>query len=382
MENFIMYNPTKLHFGRGVTGKLGKTAAGYGKKALLVYGKGSVKKNGSYQQVCEQLQQAGISYVEYDGIKSNPIIEDVDQAAQLGKQHQAEMIIALGGGSVVDSAKIIALAMQYEGPAWDIMEEKVKPVKATPLLAILTLAATGSEMNQYAVVQNNCLQKKIGYGNRLIYPAHSFLDPTFTLSVPAHYTAYGIVDLIAHALEAWFGQGEASLSDKFTAAIIKEALQYGPELMNDLENYELRAKIMYAATCALNGMTTLGRKSADWGTHDIGHCLSVIFDMPHGASLSIAYPAWLRLQQPHLHDRILELGQALFAADHVDDTIYKLEYFFKSLGSPIRLKDAHIDLHQAETRQKIKSVMVQNKVSGYAHPMTEADYDKLLDFMA
>ena len=165
---------------------------------------------------------------------------------------------------------------------------------------MLTLAATGTEMNRFAVVQNNQTKEKLGYGDPLIYPKESFLDPSYTISVPANYTSYGITDLIAHSLEAFFGEGEASLSDRFVYAIIHEALDNGPLLMKDPENYLLREKIMYAATNALNNLTFYGRKSGDWGVHSIGHVLSVLYDIPHGASLSIAYPAWLRLHQDRI----------------------------------------------------------------------------------
>lgn len=381
MENFVMYNPVKLHFGDGVTDKIGKIAAGYGRNVLLITGKGSAKTSGAYEQVMARLQGAGLQVFEYSGIKSNPIIEDVDKAAALGKEKQADLIVALGGGSVIDSAKIIALAMKYHGNAWDIMEEKHKPTDAVPLIAVLTLAATGTEMNPYAVVQNTCQQKKIGYGNKLIYPRHSFLDPSFTLSVPKDYTAYGVVDLIAHSLEAWFGEGKASLSDRFIVAIIKEAMKYGPELLKDLENYDLRARIMYAATCALNGMTVYGKKSQDWGVHAIGHCLSVVHDVPHGASLSIAYPAWMKLQKDRIPQRIQELGTALFETNTLDDTIYKLEYLFKNLGSPVTLNEAGIDLQKDGVKEKLVKVMTANKVSGIVHKMDENDYPVLLQLM-
>ncbi len=170
----------------------------------------------------------------------------------------------------------------------------MEKVTSVPLIAVLTLAATGTEMNPVAVLQNPGTREKIGFRNDAMYPTHSFLDPAYTLSVPANYTAYGIVDLVAHCLEAWFGEGDATLSDRFVLSIIKEALEYGPALMADLSNYELRARIMWAATNALNNMTMYGRVSGDWGVHALGHVLSFLYDTPHGASLSIMYPAWMK----------------------------------------------------------------------------------------
>jgi alcohol dehydrogenase YqhD (iron-dependent ADH family) len=382
MENFVMYNPVKLHFGKGVTDKIGDITAEYGKRVLLVYGKGSVKKNGSYDQVTKQLKNAGLEIIEFDGIKSNPVIEDVDAAAKLGKENNVDVIVALGGGSVIDSAKVISIAIKYEGPAWDFIEGKAKPVDATPLIAVLTLAATGTEMNATAVVQSNCAQKKAGFNTPLMFPKHSFLDPTFTQSVPRDYTAYGILDLIAHALENWFGQGESSLTDRFIVSIIKDAMKHGPNLLEDLNNYDLRARIMFAATCALNGMTGWGKKSGDWGVHVIGHCLSVAYDVPHGASLSIVYPAWLKLHKNRIPERINKLGTALFGTSDVDDAIYKLEYLFKVLECPISLKEIDLNIKRNGVYEKLLDVMQKNKVNGQVYKLTEEDYPKLLELMA
>jgi alcohol dehydrogenase YqhD (iron-dependent ADH family) len=381
MEKFILYNPVKLHFGKGALDKLGKEAVGVGRRALLVLGKGSVKNNGSYHETISKLNEASIEIFEYDGIKSNPIIEDIENAANLGKKKKVNMVIGIGGGSVIDSAKIIALAISNPEPIWDIVTGKVTPKAALPIICVLTLAATGTEMNPYAVVQNNKLKKKTGYGHKLMYPKVSFLDPTFTLSVPKNYTAYGIVDLIAHSLEAYFGKGEATLSDKITLSIIHEAIKYGPELLKDLESYELREKIMYAATCALNGITFVGKESPDWGVHDIGHTLSVLYDVPHGASLSIAYPAWLKLQSNRIPGKIIELGNAIFATENVNDTIYKMEYFFNMLESPLKLSQLGINLDEKQKDQLFK-VMVKNKVNGVAHNLTQEDYRFLINEMA
>ena len=381
MENFKIYNPVELHFGAGVVSKLGGQASAYGKKALLVYGKGSVKKNGSYDHTIKSLLEAGIEVTEYDGIKPNPIIEDVDAAANLGRKEGVDMVVAVGGGSVIDSAKVIAITIPVNHSGWEFLDGNEKPQKALPLLCVLTLAATGTEMNAAAVVQSDAHQKKIGFANKWMFPKHSFLDPAYTLSVPETHTAYGIVDLIAHALEAWFGEGDASLSDRFIIAIIKEALKYGPGLMKDLENYDLRARIMYAATCALNGMTVPGKKSQDWGVHDIGHTLGVKWDLAHGATLSIAYPAWLKLQEERIPHRIIELGSALFGCETVEDTIYKLEYFFQLLGCPVKLSQAGLNCRK-EDKEDLFRIMHLNKVDGVNHKLSEQDYRFLIDQMA
>ncbi len=378
MENFIIHNPTALHFGRGVTGELGKTVTRYGKNVLLIYGKGSIRRNGIYQQVTEQLQGAGCRVAEYPGIKPNPVTDDADAAVALGRMRNVEVILAVGGGSVIDTAKIVSLAIPSGAKAWDIMTRKAKPQAALPLITVLTLAATGTEMNQFAVLQNEQTRHKIGYGNPLIFPAHSFLDPSFTLSVPRDYTAYGIADLIAHALENFFGAGDATLSDKFVYAVIKEAMEFGPALLNDLNNYDLRAKIMYAATNALNGLTAYGRVSGDWGVHDLGHILSLLYDLPHGATLSVAYPAWLKLMRQRAGDRITELGKNLFDVKTVKETIAAFEDLFAELSCPVRMEELNIGEHQ---KGDIVALMKKNKVNGMNYKLSEPDIENIVDLM-
>ena len=342
MINFTAYNPVRLHFGKGVVKELGSAAAELGKKALLVYGGGSVKRNGSYDDTVAQLNAAGIEVIEYGGIKPNPLASDVDEAAALGRKNKVEFIVAVGGGSAIDSAKVLSACIAENVSAWQIMSRKVDPSSALPLISVLTLAATGTEMNAAAVLQNPETRQKIGLRHPVFYPRHSYLDPGYTLSVPANYTSFGIVDLVAHALEAWFGEGSAPMSDRFVAAIIKEAMEIGPKLMGDLSNYEYRERIMWAATCALNDVTVHGRRSGDWGVHGMGHVLSFLYDTAHGATLSIVYPAWLRRLAEKQPARIVELGKALFDVDTASAAIEELEGFFTSISSPIRASEAGI----------------------------------------
>ena len=370
MQNFIAYIPTQLHFGKGVIKGLPEAALPFGKKVLLMYGKGSVLKNGSYNNTIEQLKIAGMEIFEYDGIKSNPVVEDVDAAAELGIGKKVDMIVAVGGGSVIDSAKITAICIHDRIKAWDVVKRKVVPTGAIPLITVLTLAATGTEMNSVAVLQNHKTDEKLGYGHLSMYPKHSFLDPGYTLSVPANYTAFGVVDLVAHCLEAWFGAGDASLSDRFVIAIIKEAMEFGPQLMGNLSDYDLRARIMWAATNALNGLTSYGRVSGDWAVHGLGHVLSYLYDTPHGASLSIVYPAWLRIMKERIPERISQLGVQLFNENDPEKTIFKLETFFSALGSPVRLSD--IGKNDKDIEEIIK-IMNYNRVSGMNMRLNEDD---------
>jgi alcohol dehydrogenase YqhD (iron-dependent ADH family) len=252
------------------------------------------------------------------------------------------------------------------------------PRSGLPLFAVLTLAATGTEMNRFAVVQDVKTKEKLGFGYPPMYPTVSFLDPSYTISVNADYTSFGISDLVAHALEAYFGKGDASLSDRFVFSIIKEAMEYGPQLMDNLEDYDLRARIMYAATMALNNLTMYGRESGDWGVHSIGHILSVLYDVPHGASLSITYPAWIRFHSDRAGDRIKFLGKNLFGVDGVEETAISFEKFFRSINSPVRLSDTHYGNYNKE---EIISTMIANGVGGAHHKLDEKDYHKLLELL-
>jgi alcohol dehydrogenase YqhD (iron-dependent ADH family) len=378
MEKFTAYNPTALHFGEGVISGLGQKVTLFGKNVLLVYGKGSVVKNGILDKVKSQLNEAGCKITEYNGIKPNPVITDVNAAAALGRKAGVDVIVAVGGGSVIDSAKIISIAIPVGYDAWQFLTGKAKPQTAVPLIAVLTLAATGTEMNPYAVVQNDDAQMKPGYGHVLLYPKHSFLDPSFTLSVPADQTANGIADLIAHALEAYFGKGDASLSDRFVYGVIGEAMEYGPALMKDLGNYILREKIMYAATCALNGMVFHGRAGGDWGVHEFGHVFSLLYDIPHGASLSIGFPAWMKLQSERIPDRITQLGKKLFGTGDPQGTVKGFEDFFSSVSCPIRLSQVGIG---AEKKSEVLRVAALNKANGAHHELSADDHARLFDLM-
>jgi alcohol dehydrogenase YqhD (iron-dependent ADH family) len=287
------------------------------------------------------------------------------------------LILAVGGGSVIDSAKVISATIPVDHSAWEFYGGDEKPKTAIPLIAVLTLAATGTEMNPFAVVQNNATKEKLGWGNNHLYPRHSFLDPQYTVSVPRDYTAYGIADLMVHCTEAYFDGGDASLSDRFVFSILKEAVEYGPQLLEDLNNYELRARIMYAATAALNKLTMHGRiKGGDWGVHQLGHVLSMLYDIPHGASLTIILPAWMKYFKKRLSDKIARLGQNVFGTETADDAIESFESFFKGIGCPVRLSECGI---QRIDKNEILEGMAATNPSGNEIKLNSEDYPKLID---
>jgi len=324
------------------------------------------------------MPNAGLEIVEYSGIKPNPVVDDVRKAIALGKEKEVNVVLALGGGSVIDSSKIISLGLVNDIDPWEFMTWQAEPEKSVPLVTVLTLAATGTEMNAAAVLQNHETGQKLGFVNPRLFPKDSFLDPSFTVTVPKDYTAYGIVDLIAHALEAFFGEGEPAVIDRITLDIIKDAMQWGQQLLDNLQNMDLRANMMLDATLALNGLTGYGKTSGDWGVHALGHELSFLYDLPHGATLSIAYPAWLRLQSERIPQRIQKLGEGLFGTTDLEETIQKLETFFSALGSPIRITETGTDTSKKE---EILKQMNKNKVSGMHHALNDEDRARLVEMM-
>ena len=377
MENFSFYNPTKVHFGKDAISDLGKIATKYGSNALFIYGKTSIKNNGIYEKVVGQLKSNQINIFEYSGIKSNPVLEDAENAVNLARQNNCELIVAVGGGSVIDTAKIVSLCIVEDINVWELVKGKAKVNSSLPLLAVLTIAATGSEMNQFAVLQNPATKEKNGFGHPLMFPKHSFLDPQFTFSVSKSQTTNGIVDLIAHSLEAFFAKGSSPLSDKFIASIILEAMEISFQLLKEPTNYDLRARMMWAATCALNGIAYSGKSSSgDWGVHNIGHILSFLYDLPHGQTLSIAYPAWLKFHLNRIPKRISELGKLLFKTENSELTIEKLIGFFKSIESPVSLLELGFSKNQ---KTEIIDLMKQNKVSGMNYKLSEYDYKDIVE---
>jgi alcohol dehydrogenase YqhD (iron-dependent ADH family) len=378
MENFTVYNPTSVHFGKDVIQKLGETVKEYGQKVLLIYGKGSVIKYGYYEQVTDQLKKANIDFVEYAGIKPNPEVRDADAAVSLGADENAEVVVALGGGSVIDTAKAVAVSIPERLNVWDVVTGKRTPSKALPLITILTLAATGTEMNHFSVLQNSETNEKLGFGNSMMYPAHSFLDPQYTITVSPDYTSYGVSDIIAHAFENYFGYGNSPLADRFAASVVKEAMDYGKLILESPDNYDFRANILLQSTYALNGTTNIGKTGGDWGVHDIGHTLSMLYDTPHGASLSVAYPAWLKLFKDRIPDRISKLGSLVFDETDIDRFINKLIEFYKAINCPVSMNDLGIN---SDKKDEILKLFKDNKVSGSVHKITDEDYDVLLSYM-
>ncbi|PKR78126.1 NADH-dependent alcohol dehydrogenase [Halalkalibacillus sediminis] len=356
MENFTFYNPTKLVFGRGQLESLPKLIPDGVKNVLIVFGGGSIKRNGIHSNVTKKLQNNGYETFDFGGVEPNPRLATVNKGAQFCKDNNIDFLLAVGGGSVIDATKTIASAAKYDGDAWDLVTKKAQPEDALPLGTVLTLAATGSEMNAGAVITNWETNEKYGWGSPFSYPQFSILDPVHTYSVPKDQTVYGIVDMMSHIFEQYFHpETNAPAQDRMCEGVLKAIIGTAPKLLNNLESYEHRETIMYSGTIALNGMLQMGYRG-DWATHNIEHAVSAVYDIPHAGGLAILFPNWMRHNVDVQTDRFKQLAVRVFGVDPEGkndrevalEGIDRLQQFWTSLGAPTKLADYDIDGSQID----------------------------------
>lgn len=294
MKNFLYDIGTKIYFGEGQIVHLPEAIKPYAQKVLLVYGGGSIKKSGLYDTVTRLFRENGIQWQELPGVEPNPRITSVNAGARLCREHGLEGVVAVGGGSTIDCSKAIAEAAAYDGDAWDLVLKKAPITKVLPVFSVLTLAATGSEMDCGAVISNMDTNDKLVITHPDARPKASILDPTYTYTVSAYQTAAGTADIMSHILETYFSRvSTAGLQDRMAEALLKTCIQYGPIACNDPANYEARANLMWTSSLAINGLLSLG-KGTPWSAHSMEHELSAYFDITHGVGLAILTPAWMR----------------------------------------------------------------------------------------
>jgi alcohol dehydrogenase len=355
LENFIFKNPTKLIFGKEQLQEL-KNEIPVGKKVLLVYGGGSIKRNGLYDRVLNELAQIDAEVFELGGVEPNPRISTVRKGVAICKEENIDFALAVGGGSVIDCTKAIVAGAKYEGDPWDLISKKAAVQEALPFGTVLTLAATGSEMNSGSVITNWETNEKLGWGSPYVFPQFSILDPVHTFSVPRNQTVYGIVDMMSHVFEQYFHPTtHAPLQDRFCESLLVTVMETAPKLLEDLENYEYRATILYSGTVALNGTLQVGYQG-DWATHNIEHAVSAVYDIPHGGGLAILFPNWMKHVLPENVERFKQLAVRVFNVDSQGKTdeetalegIEALRTFWSSIGAPSRLADYNIDDTQLE----------------------------------
>ena len=349
MLNFNFQAPTKILFGENMIEQIGKEITKYGKKVLLVYGGGSIKKIGVYDTIIQLFQKNEIEYVELSGIQPNPRIEKVREGVQLCRENDIAFILAVGGGSVIDSSKAIAAGVFYDKDPWDFCMRRAEVKKALPIGTVLSLSATGSEMNGNAVISNEKENEKRGMYSSLVIPKFSVLDPTYTFSVSKYQTAAGTIDIMSHVLEQYFSPTEnAYLQDRMAEAILKTCIHYGPIAVEDLNNYEARANLMWASSLALNGLLSTG-KEGDWATHQMEHQASAECDVTHGVGLAIITPHWMEyVLDEKTIEKFVAYGRNVWGITGENDrdiahqAIQKTKQFFASLEIPMTLKEVGI----------------------------------------
>lgn len=347
MNNFTFHIPTDIRFGKGQIEVLPEELKKFGSKVLLVYGGGSIKKTGLYDKI--RILLNGFEIYELPGIEPNPKLSSVRAGVDICKNNGIDVILAVGGGSCIDAAKHISCGAYYNGDPWDLMLDRSKMTKALPLAVVLTICATGSEMNCGAVISNEETNEKLEINGPILYPTISICDPEYLYTLPAKQTAAGTVDIISHVFEQYFQPNdEAYITDRLSEAVLKTCFKYGKIALNEPQNYEARSNLMWASTVGLNHLLTVGKGGA-WSVHPIEHELSAFYDITHGDGLAILTPAWMRyVLNENTVDRFCMYAENVWGIKVTDKfaaankAIVKTEKYFNALGLPSKLSDVGI----------------------------------------
>ena len=344
MENFEFFNPTRIIFGKGTENKIGEILKRDKiKKVLFVYGKESIKKIGLYDRVAKALKENNIEFIEHSGVKPNPVLSHTKEGIEKAKAEKVDAILAVGGGSVIDEGKTIAVGASSKKDVWVYFKRGDEIKSALPVYTILTLAATGTEMNGFAVITKEETQEKLSIASEHIFPKVSILNPELTFTVSAQYQAYAAVDAIAHVIEYYFsGTHCPNLQNRLIEGLIKTIMETTEEILKEPKNYNARAEFMWAATLALNGLTRIGIKGGGFPNHMIAHALGALYDLPHGACLSIVIPAWMKWYKDRNINQFERFAKKIFNKNDADEGISQLKSWFKKIGAPVHLKDVNI----------------------------------------
>jgi len=345
MKNFEFFNPTRIVFGRGTENKIGEILQKDKiKKVLFVYGKESIKKIGLYDRVVRALKDKGIEFIEHSGVKPNPVLSHTKEGIEKEKAEKVNAILAVGGGSVIDEGKTIAVGAKSRKDIWVYFKRGDEIKSALPVYTILTLAATGTEMNGFAVITNEETQEKLSIASEHIFPKVSILNPELTFTVSSQYQAYAATDVIAHVIEHYFsGSYCPTLQSRFVEIIVKTAMETTEIILKEPDNYNARAEFMWAATLALNGLAKLGIKGGSFPNHMIAHALGALYDLAHGACLSIVIPAWMKWYKDRNPQQFERFAKEIFNVNKADAGISELKAWFKKIGAPVNLKDVGIE---------------------------------------
>jgi alcohol dehydrogenase YqhD (iron-dependent ADH family) len=356
MDNFTFQNPTKIIFGKGTENEVGKESALYGRNVLIHYGGGSIKKTGLYDKVIASLKKADIQYFELAGVKPNPRLSLVREGIKMCRDHHINLVLAIGGGSTIDSSKAIALGALYNGDVWDFFTGKAVPTQALPVATILTIPAAGSESSTGCVITDENGWYKRAVNSEIIYPKFSILNPELAFTLPKYQIACGATDIMAHLMERYFTNSQnVELIDRLIESALKTVINNVPTVLQQPDNYNAWAEIMWSGTIAHNNLLNTGREG-DWGSHDIEHELSGIYDIAHGAGLAVIFPAWMKYAYHHDIKRFAQFAQRVWNVDYsfwlpektAEEGIKRLGAFLKSIGMPgtmseLGIKDDRLD---------------------------------------
>lgn len=374
MINFTYYAPTKVVFGKETVAQAGPLAKEFGaKKVLIHYGMGSVVRSGLLDQVKKSLADSGIQFELLGGVVPNPRLSLVYEGIKMGREKNIDFILAVGGGSVIDSAKAIALGIKSDFDVWDLYTKGKKATDCVPIGTILTISAAGSEMSSGSVITNENGWLKRAYGDDLIRPKFSILDPELTYTLPAYQTACGAADMMMHTMERYFTTEEPmAVTDNIAVAIIKTVMSAVKAALKNPRDYQARAELMWASSLAHNNLTGCGG-TGDWSTHDIEHELGGMFDVAHGAGLSAVWSSWARYVYKVKPSRFAKFARDIFGIEILDETeavfagIHAMELFYRSIGMPASVREMDI-------------ILSDSQIEELAHKGTDGDTKTLGNF--
>lgn len=357
MQNFEYHNPTKVVFGKGTISKIGSEIKKHGiDKVLMLYGKSSIFKNGVYDQTVASLKEAGVEFVELGGVKPNPVLSKVMEAVELCRKEKVGGILAVGGGSVLDSAKAAGAGYYLGDDIWSIFDGRKIAEKSLPVFTILTISATGSEMNSGGVITKEDENKKWPFrASTPSFPKVSIIDPDVQSALPREQTVYGAVDALSHIFEYYFdGAKESEIQDEIAEAMMRVIMKHAKILLDDPLNYDSRAQLAWCATLALNGSTAIGRNYGDWSSHMLEHSVSAFYDIAHGAGLAIVFPAWMKYVYKYNLKKFARFAEKIFNIEIGSDEdkavkgIEALIEYYKSIGAPVTLREAGVSENEIE----------------------------------
>lgn len=349
MDNFIYHNPTKIIFGKQTIPTIGKEIERHNiNKVLVLAGSGSVKNNGAYDEMVNSLNKSHISFIEKWGVQANPILAHAEEAIKICRENNLEGIIAIGGGSVIDEAKAIA-AGYYANNLWDLYEGKEQVKNTLPIFVILTISATGSEMNAASVLTNPELQKKWALWTAMNFPKVSIIDPEKQMTLPRNQTVNGAIDAMSHIMENYFVAQEQIVTMGYDESLMRSIIEITDNLLKDEKDYNSRANLAWIATMALNGYSGIGIRAGDWTSHKIEHGISAIHqNVAHGAGLAVVFPAWIKYMYQYNPNTFDRWAKNVWNANSFDEAVSKMKAKYKSWGAPISLRDLNIDESEIE----------------------------------